>query len=49
VDPEKSYVLTEELIQSKSKNTPFLNKELKGLTKLVILEDKIIDLTQTGV
>jgi dihydroorotase len=49
VDPEKSYVLTEELIKSKSKNTPFLNKELKGLTKLVILEDKIIDLTQPGV
>jgi len=46
VDPEEEYILTEEIIQSKSKNTPFLNKKLKGRVKKVILKDKIYDLTQ---
>lgn len=45
IDPEEEYVLTEEIIQSKSKNTPFLNKKLKGRVKKVILRDKIFDLS----
>jgi dihydroorotase len=45
IDPEEEYVLTEEIIQSKSKNTPFLNKHLRGRVKKVILKDKIFDLS----
>ncbi|MCD6489186.1 MAG: dihydroorotase [Thermodesulfobacterium sp.] len=45
VDPEEEYTLTENIIQSKSKNTPFLNKTLKGRVKKVILKEKVFDLT----
>ncbi|PMP67473.1 MAG: dihydroorotase [Thermodesulfobacterium geofontis] len=45
VDPEEEYILTEEIIQSKSKNTPFLNKKLKGRVKKVILKEKVFDLS----
>ncbi len=44
VDPEEEYILTENLIKSKSKNTPFLNKPLKGRVKKVILKDKVFSL-----
>lgn len=44
VDPEEEYVLTENMLQSKSKNTPLLNKKLKGRVKKVILKDKVWDL-----
>lgn len=44
VSPEEKYLLTEEIIKSKSKNTPFLNKELKGRVKKVILNNKVYDL-----
>ncbi|NPA39873.1 MAG: dihydroorotase [Thermodesulfobacteria bacterium] len=40
-DPEEKFVLTSEVIQSKSKNTPFLNKELKGKVKLVIRRKEV--------
>lgn len=43
-DPEESYVVTEELIQSKSKNTPLLGRELKGKVKTVIRGEKIFKL-----
>lgn len=45
VDPEEEYTLTENIIQSKSKNTPFLNKTLKGRVKKIILKEKVFDLT----
>jgi len=45
VDPEEEYILTEEMIQSKSKNTPLLNKKIKGRIKKVILKEKIFDLS----
>ncbi len=40
-DPEEEYLVTEDLIQSKSKNTPFLGKTIKGRIKKVILEEKV--------
>lgn len=43
-DPEERYVVTEDLIQSKSKNTPLLGKELWGRVKTVILGGRIISL-----
>lgn len=43
-DPEERYVVTEDLIQSKSKNTPLLGKELLGRVKTVILGGRIISL-----
>ncbi len=36
-DPREEYIFTQELIKSKSYNTPFLNKKLKGRVKKVIL------------
>jgi dihydroorotase len=42
-DPEEEYLVTEDFIQSKSKNTPFLGKTIKGKVKKVILEDKVYE------
>ena len=42
-DPEEEYLVTEDFIQSKSKNTPFLGKTLKGRVKKVILKDKVYE------
>jgi dihydroorotase len=42
-DPEEEYLVTEDFIQSKSKNTPFLGKTIKGRIKKVILEDKVYE------
>jgi dihydroorotase len=42
-DPEVKYLVTEDFIQSKSKNTPFLGKTIKGRVKKVILEDKVYE------
>ncbi|MGB9761282.1 MAG: dihydroorotase [Caldimicrobium thiodismutans] len=39
-DPEERYTVTEELIQSKSKNTPLLGREIQGKIKTVILGEK---------
>lgn len=39
-DPEEEWKVTEETIQSKSKNTPFLGKIMKGKVKAVILGEK---------
>lgn len=40
-NPNKEYVYTEEMIVSKSKNSPFLNKKLKGKVKYTIVGGKI--------
>ncbi len=45
VDPEEEYILSEDMIKSKSKNTPFLNQKLKGKIKMVIIKTKIFDLS----
>jgi len=42
-DPEEECLVTEDFIQSKSKNTPFLGKTIKGKVKKVILEDKVYE------
>jgi len=42
-DPEEEYLVTEDFIQSKSKNTPFLGKTIKGRVKKVIIEDKVYE------
>jgi len=42
-DPEEECLVTEDFIQSKSKNTPFLGKTIKGRVKKVILEDKVYE------
>jgi len=42
-DPEEEYLVTEDFIQSKSKNTPFLGKTIKGRIKKVILKDKVYE------
>ncbi|MFN3505663.1 MAG: dihydroorotase, partial [Caldimicrobium sp.] len=41
--PEEEWIVTEEIIQSKSKNTPFLGKKIKGKVKKVILGTKIFN------
>jgi dihydroorotase len=40
-DPKKKWKLTSNTIKSKSKNTPFLNKELIGKTIGVIVDGEI--------
>ena len=41
IDPEFEYVLTKEMILSKSKNTPFLGKKLKGLVKFTFVDGEL--------
>ncbi|WP_297446562.1 dihydroorotase [Desulfurobacterium sp.] len=41
-DPDEEYILTQEMIKSKSRNTPFLNRPLKGKVKLTIRNGKIV-------
>jgi dihydroorotase len=41
-DPEKETTFTKDFMKSKSQNTPFLNKTLKGSVELVILGDQIL-------
>ncbi len=41
-DPQEEYTLKEELILSKSKNTPFLGWKLKGRVKFTIYNGKIV-------
>ena len=40
-DPNKEYVYTEDMIVSKSKNTPFIGKKLKGEVKYTIVNGEI--------
>lgn len=41
-DPNKEYIYTEEMIVSKSKNTPYIGKKLKGQVKYTIVKGKIV-------
>lgn len=41
IDPTKKWRLSEDKIRSRSKNTPFLNKELTGLVTLTIVDGEI--------
>jgi len=41
-DPDEEFVLTADVIKSKSKNTPFLNKRMRGKVKLTIYNGKIV-------
>jgi len=40
-DPNKEYVYTEDMIVSKSKNTPFIGKKLKGQVKYTIVNGEV--------
>ena len=41
-DPNEKYIYTEDMIVSKSKNSPFIGKELKGKVKYTIVSGKIV-------
>lgn len=41
-DPNKEYVYTKEMIVSKSKNSPFIGKTLKGKVKYTIVNGKVV-------
>lgn len=41
-DPEESYIYTKDMIVSKSKNTPFIGKKLKGKVKYTIVGGRIV-------
>lgn len=41
-DPNKEYVYTEDMIVSKSKNTPFIGKKLKGEVRYTIFNGNIV-------
>ena len=42
IDPEYEYMLKEEEILSKSKNSPFIGKKLKGKNELTMIGGKIV-------
>jgi dihydroorotase len=42
IDPEQEYILKEEDIISKSKNSPFIGKTLKGRNMLTMVEGRIV-------
>ena len=41
-DPNEEYVYTKEMIVSKSKNTPFIGKKLKGKVKYTLVSGKVV-------
>ena len=41
-DPNEQYIYTKEMIVSKSKNSPFIGKKLKGKVKYTIVNGKIV-------
>lgn len=42
IDPNKEYVYTKEMVVSKSKNSPFIDKNLKGRNKYTIVSGNIV-------
>jgi len=42
ISPNESYILTEEMIVSKSKNSPFIGRTLKGLVKYTLVDGKVV-------
>ncbi len=42
IDPEEEYIFRKEDIQSKSRNSPFINKTLKGRNIFTMVEGKIV-------
>ena len=41
-DPNEEYIYTKEMIVSKSKNSPFIDKKLKGKVKYTIVAGNIV-------
>ena len=41
-DPNEEYIYTEEMIVSKSKNTPYIGRKLKGQVKYTIVNGNIV-------
>ena len=41
-NPAEEYVYTEDMIVSKSKNSPFIDKKLKGKVKYTIVSGQIV-------
>ena len=41
-DPNEEYVYTKEMIVSKSKNSPFIGKTLKGKVKYTIVNGRVV-------
>ena len=41
-DPAQETTFTKDFMKSKSSNTPFLNKTLKGSVEMVVLGDEIL-------
>lgn len=41
-DPNQKYLYTKDRIVSKSKNSPFIGKELKGKVKYTIVDGRIV-------
>ena len=41
-DPDKETTFTKEFMKSRSSNTPFLDKKLKGSVEVVVLGDEIL-------
>ena len=41
-DPNKKYIYTEDMIVSKSHNTPWIGKKLQGKVKYTIVSGKVV-------
>ena len=41
-DPNEEYIYTKEMIVSKSKNTPWINKKLKGQVRYTIVSGRVV-------